>query len=340
MGHPKVENGTPFAFEPLFVADEEGRPVIATIVKATFRFDATGTIWLDEAQVPVNFTGEPSSDAPDASYRYEPETAFFKVATDVVLVGHARPPSAVATVVDVGIRVGRLSKLARVFGDRYWVMANGTPVLSRTGELRPIPLTWEHAFGGCDEPRSTPDRPMHEARNPVGAGFGQPLLKDGDNFKLPNIEDPTQLLVAYGTVVTPCGFGFTSPHWQPRASLAGTYDEEWDARRKPLLPVDFDRRFFNAAAPGLIAPGYLLGNEEVVVLNTTPAPRLAFHLPALAPPRAVVALRGRGDVELTMHLDTVIVNTDQMQLMLLWRGHAQSAGGPHDVTAIKISPSS
>jgi hypothetical protein len=57
------------------------------------------------------------------------------------------------------------------------------------------------------------------------------------------------------------GFGFISPHWQPRAGLAGTYDASWQASRAPLLPVDFDRRHLNAVSPGLVAPGYLRGGE-------------------------------------------------------------------------------
>ena len=199
-----------------------------------------------------------------------------------------------------------------------------------------MPLTWENAFGGQDEARLTPERALFEPRNPVGTGFGKPLTKNGDRLRLPNIEDPNQLISGYGSVVAPCGFGFTSPNWQPRATFAGTYDEGWDKTRKPMLPLDFDRRFFNAAAPGLVAPGYLHGNEEVVVLNTTSVPRLAFRLPAVPPPLCRVVLRGGREVQLQTNLDTVIVNTDDLLLMLLWRAFTLVGGGPHDVTAIEV----
>jgi hypothetical protein len=179
---------------------------------------------------------------------------------------------------------------------------------------------------------------VFEPRNPVGTGFGTPLVNDGDHVRLPNIEDPNQVIQRYGDAVTPCGFGFTSPDWQPRAGFAGTYDDQWSRQRKPLLPVDFDRRFFNAAAPGLVAPGYLRGDEDVVVLNAGPVPRLAFRLPGVPPPRCRVAVRGRPDAELRPCLDTIIVNTDDMLLMLIWRAYALTAGGPHDVTAIQVAP--
>ena len=101
-----------------------------------------------------------------------------------------------------------------------------------------------------------------------------------------------------------------------------------------MLPVDFDRRFFNAAAPGLVASGYLRGDEDVVLLNATPVPRLAFRLPAVPPPRCRVVVRGKPDIELSTNLDTVIVNADSGRLMLLWR--ALTVGGPHEVKAFRI----
>jgi hypothetical protein len=337
LGHPDITNRTPFAFEPIFIADEDLRPVVVTVVKATFNFDLDGAVRLAEEQVPVNLAGEPATDAPISSYKYEPEIALFKAATDVALIGHAHSPGGGATQVDVGIKVGSIQKVARVFGDRFWEQTKLGIGLSRTSELDHIPLIWENAFGGRDEAGSTPERPLFEPRNPVGTGFGKPLEKSGDRVRLPNIEDPKQLIGGYGAVVAPCGFGFTSPDWQPRAQLAGTYDEQWDKTRKPMLPIDFDRRFFSAAAPGLMASGYLGGDEDVVLLNVTTVPRLAFRLPSVPPPGCTVVLRGRPDTALTTRLDTVIVNADERQLMLLWRAYALAAGGPHDVSALAVT---
>jgi hypothetical protein len=336
LGHPDIDNGTPFAFEPLFIADEELRPVVVTIIKATYTFDLNGSLQLADEQLPVNLAGEPWTDAPVSSYKYEPEVALFKTATDVVLIGHAQPPGGGATQVDVGIKVGPVQKLARVFGNRFWVWTNQGVAASRTGPLERVALTWENAFGGHDLVNSTPARAQVEARNPVGTGFGKPLTKDGDHLRLPNIEDPKELIAEYGAVVAPCGFGFTSPSWHPRAAFAGTFDETWDQTRKPRLPADFDRRFFTAAAPGLVAPGYLQGNEDVVVLNATAVPRLAFRLPNVPAPTCRVAVRGREDVELRTRLDTVIVNTDDQKLFLLWRAYTTLSGGPHNVSAIAV----
>lgn len=337
MGHPEITNSTPFAFEPIFIADEDLRPVVVALIKATFNFDVHGAVWLADEQVPVNLAGEPATGAQISSYKYEPESALFKPATDVALIGHAHAPGGGATQVDVGIKIGPLQKVARVFGDRFWEQTKLGIGVSRTATFDRVPLTWENAFGGRDEGGSIPEHPLLEPRNPVGTGFGKPLAKSGDRLRLPNIEDPNQLLGGYGAVVAPCGFGFTSPNWEPRARFGGTYDDGWDKTRKPMLPVDFDRRFFNAAAPGLVAPGYLRGDEEVVLLNATPVSRLAFRLPSVPPPQCKIVLRGRKDSTLTTKLDTVIVNAGDHQLMLLWRAYAAAADGPHDVTDLVVT---
>src|SRR6185436_7973754 len=121
-------------------ADEDLRPVVVTVVKATYNFDLQGDVSLADQQVPVNLAGEPSTDAPVSSYKYEPEIALWKPATDVVLIGHAQPPGRGATQVDVGVKVGPVQKVARVFGDRFWVFTNQGVVQSRTAALGRVPL--------------------------------------------------------------------------------------------------------------------------------------------------------------------------------------------------------
>lgn len=316
------------------MADEELRPIVVTLLKATYDFDVEGVLTLADEQIPANLTGEFWSDAPESSYKYEPETAFYKPGTDVVLIGHARSPGNGATSVDVGIKVGPVQKVARVFGDRFWLQNQGEARMTRAAPLEPIPLTWEHAFGGGNTAGLAAEMPSFDSRNPVGTGFGTPLRQEGDSLRLPNIENPNEPIERYGVAVTPWGFGFTSPNWQPRAAFAGTFGEEWNATRKPLLPADFDRRFFNAAPPGLIAPAFLQGNEEVVLLNVGAAPRTAFQLPGVPPPRCTVVLRNQVDVPLVTNLDTIIVNADDQRLMLLWRAYALAGEGPHDVRAL------
>ena len=209
--------------------------------------------------------------------------------------------------------------------------------MSRTAALEPVPLTWENAFGGSDETRSTPGACAAETRNPVGTGFGKPLRSTAIALRLPNIEDPNQLISGDGAVVSHRAASVSRRRTGSLApALPGTYDEAWNSTRKPLLPADFDRRFFNAAAPGLVAPGYLRGDEEVIVLNATAVPRLAFRLPGVSAAAVPVVLARPAGNRAADHLDTVIVNSDEQLLILLWRAYARVGRGPHDVTAIEV----
>lgn len=338
MGHPTIENLTPFTFEPLFLADEEMRPLLVPVVKATFEISPHGKLTPAEEQEPLQMAGKRWDDSDESSDRYEPEAAFFKPATDVVLVGHAHALERNTRELLVALKVGALQKGVKVIGDRVWFKSMGSIAMTKPAPFERIPLRYERAFGGWD--RSHPDAAKHtfEPRNPVGTGFRAAGSRFEEGVRLPNLEEPTQLVEDWGDTPPPAGFGFIGPNWQPRAAFAGTYDAAWEKSRKPLLPKDFDRRFLNAASPGLIAPGYLLGNEPVVIANATPEGRLSFQLPGVPPPRVQVVRADLPDAAITLQLDTVILDTDVMRLFLLWRGHLVLKREPLEVRALRVQP--
>lgn len=319
MAQPVLDNATPFAVEGLFLADEELRPLFVPVVKATYTIGEGGLVLADE-QMPVNPAGERWGDSDPSSYRYEPECAFAKPATDVVLVGSACAPRPGTTEMLVAFQAGPVRSGVRVVGDRAFFKGVGGVGMTKPMAFEKIPLQWERAFGGWD--RSHPDAARHtfEPRNPVGTGFRGSGSRFEEGLRAPNVEDPARPFKGWGDRATPAGLGFTSPDWEPRNRFAGTYGKAWEEQRAPLLPKDFDRRFMNAAAPGLVAPGYLRGDEAVVVSGTTPRGGVTFRLPGEPPPRVSVTRNGQPDADVQMSLDTVIVDTDASRLFLLWRG--------------------
>ncbi|QSQ19027.1 DUF2169 domain-containing protein [Pyxidicoccus parkwayensis] len=340
MAQPRLENRTHFAAEALFLTDEHGQPVVTLAAKATYVLSGQGLSLAGE-QAPLWLEGELwGEDSAQSSYRYEPECASFKPGTDVVLVGHAHPPDARTREFLVRFQVGPLRKEVRVVGDRTWYKSLGSLAMTPPRPVERIPLCYERAFGGWD--RSHPDSARHtfEPRNPVGRGFRGPEGRFEEGVLLPNLEDPAHALTSFRQTPPPAGFGFLSPHWLPRARLAGTHDAAWERERKPLPPRDYDPRFMNAASPGLVATGYLRGNEAVVVENASPDGRLVFSLPGLPPPAFKVSLKGHSRKHGVLNLDTLIVDTDAARVYLHWRACVPLRSGPLDVFQMELRPGS
>jgi len=320
---------------PVYVSNEEGQSLLVGILKNAYLLNSVNL--KSEVEIPLCYSGEYWGDPEVSSYKYEPETAFAKPATDVVLIGHAYAPRTGVKETLVSLQVGPLKKTVKVIGDRVWGKVLGKTMMTNPLPFEKIPLIYERAFGGWDRSHDDPAQHTFEPRNPVGTGFRSKKGKFEEGIRLPNLEDPKHPLKSYGDTPPPAGFGFISPNWQPRASFAGTYGEKWMKERMPLLPTDFDRRFFNAASPGLIAQGYLKGNEPVLIENASANGRLMFNLPGVPPPKIHVELRGGVHHDLTTNLDTVIINTDENLLFLIWRTHLVVKRGPHDVVAIRVT---
>jgi hypothetical protein len=331
-----VDNKTPFTFESVFLSDEQGCPLYVPLVQATYQIGQNGSLAVAEKQPPVKVAGEYWGDPESTSLKYEPVFAFMKPATDVVLIGHAHAPSTGTRRMEVGIRVGPVGKVVTVIGDRLLVRRLAQTRVTDPKPFDRIPLIYERAFGGWDTRSPDEKKPRFESRNPVGTGFRSGSIFSDEELKLPNLEDGEHLYRSYGDTPPPAGFGFIAPHWKPRAALGGTYDSAWEKERKPLLPRDFDRRFFNSGSAGLIAPGHLRGDEPVIVVGASPEGRMAFQLPGVPAPICHVARRIGGRVSLQTTLDTVVVNMDERLLILTWRAYTPIRSGAHDVAAVSV----
>jgi hypothetical protein len=337
MASPKVDNRTAMAYQLLFANDENFRPLVAPVIKATFDILPHGELKFAQRQIPVNFAPVHYGDPRKSSYRFEPESAFTKVTTDVAVIGDAVAAAGPVRQLLVEIQIGALRRQLAVIGDRRWLPRNGGLHMSDPQPFDRIPLIFERAFGGWDRRPAAVEKHGFEPRNPIGRGYYSTGMMDPDlPLWLPNIEDPRHLIERVEDRPEPAGCGFTLPQWQPRARLAGTYDDAWSEQRSPLLPLDFDRRFFNAATSALIAPEYLTGDEPVRVRNMTPTGDLTFQLPGMTPPICEIHCRNRPAEYLPTCLDTVIIDVVSMQVLLIWRNYLLLNSGPLDVQIFNI----
>ncbi len=216
--HPKVDCPADLRAAPLFSQSEDGEPLVVPVIGSTFRILQDRLVPAEE-QLEIKLGGEHWGEPGVSSFKLEPQVAFTKPATDVVLVGHAYSMGRPA--VDVSLRVGALRQTVRVTGDRYWIKSFGMIAMSAPEPFERMPLTYERAFGGWDRSHPDPDKHAFEPRNPLGTGFRSKSGRFEDGIRLPNLEHAGDSIRDYGQRVAPAGFGFTSPDWQPRAHSPG-----------------------------------------------------------------------------------------------------------------------
>ena len=120
----------------------------------------------------------------------------------------------------------------------------------------------------------------------------------------------------------PAGFGPIAAHWQPRAASRGTYDERWKRDRQPLLPDDFDDRFYQCAPrpAGAGVPAWRRAGGAA-----SPHARAA-SCGSPAEGRSSGSTRASttaaGDSIRTPRLHTVIIEPDFPRVSLVWHTRA------------------
>jgi len=142
-----------------------------------------------------------------------------KAATDVVIQGSAYAPKGRTTPrMEVSARIGQVAKRIAVFGRRAvtWT-AEGRIAIGGPEAFTAMPLAYFNAYGGLD-PRvlvPEPDREEYMRLSALGLTFDHPgayprnLIGKGylvspepmENFEMPNLEDPDDLLTSQRMVV-------------------------------------------------------------------------------------------------------------------------------------------
>lgn len=259
--------------------------------------------------------GEPEK----TSVRYESDTAMYKRATDIIVNGHAHVPGKnTVQVMEVSVQVGSMNKTCRVFGDRHWEKSGLAWGYTPPARFERMPLIYENAYGGVDKTKPAEETaPEFSTSNPLGKGFVGIKSSPQEGLALPNIEDPRHLIQKWEDRPTPAGFGFITRAWQPRVALAGTYDDQWKKKRMPLLPLDFDERYFNGAHPDLISPTLFTGGEPVTIKNMTESGLVSFALPVWNEP-VKIFMKGNSKVFKPI-LDTVVIEPDDNSVSVTWR---------------------
>ena len=311
-----LNNRTPFAAERTWGRDQNGWHQWIVAVKATYQMDDHGELALAAEQSPPLLAPEYWGEPGQSSLKYDADLVPRKPGTDVIVNGTAYAPGGKpSTEFAVGIDVNGRRKILKVLGERHWEKGLVGLKPSPPTPVTTVALRYEHAVGGWDRHHTDPAGQKWDARNPVGRGvfaadsnkLGQPLHQ----LEYPS-GDPQK--------IGPAGLGAIDSFWSPRRELAGTYDEEWQQKRHPLLPLDWQPRCLQCAPQDQQTEKPLRGGEVIELFNLAPPQYREGHV-QLQLPRVYLAFSTHIDGRVEEHraqLSTVIIEPDQRQLKMVW----------------------
>lgn len=296
----QVINQTPYAAEGAWIRNHLGEEIWTVIIKGTWDILPDGTTTLSTIQIPVN--SGPVFQNDGKRLLYDTDAGPAKLATDIVLNGHAYAKNGRSTsILNVGLKVGNVFRLARVYGDRIW---DGKQYSQPTAFIK-MPLSYKNMSQGAYYPFA------ESYYNPEGIPVSQ--KPEAGISMLPHVE-------FYDDEVP--GFGAIPRHWPGRLQFSGTYDENWQYSRAPLLPEDLDARYWQCSPAPLYAGGQLKGGEVVCLGNMTPPGAghnglLVFALPRVFPVYRTQFYDGSlHDHQATLH--TVILEPDFPRVSMVW----------------------
>lgn len=336
----------------------DGSPILSILGKQTYRFENGKTAWVDEQeQIPFieadEFWGQ--GDPQTDSMKLESDFVAYKPSTDFILIGKAHVPfQKKIGMLDIGIQIGEIRKIARVFGNRKAFVTPSGIAFSEPEPFSEMALDYTLSYGGKDE-KSDEGNAFVYPKNPLGKGFLiKNIPKAIQDLALPNLENPNQLLTPQNLVLgkfeswknapEPWAFGYQNKNFFPRYTYAGLTPDQWsqaEAEKKKKVsgtkeigspgaphisgsnPI-LNPSFFNGASKGLVLPP-MSGNEPIKLAYLDPVlPQFAFTLPGIRPIAWLDV--GEGPEDMSMSLHTVVLYKESNQLTLVWRGCARYGG--------------
>lgn len=308
--------------------------------RGTFCLHVDGKVRAAKDQYPLVLADVYAGDPLTTELIHQGDLIPFKPGTDITFLGHSwAPGQRPLKSWTCSLSVGSIQKTLRVHGERSWQLDRTTNKINSDrqrdktsyrwpnwimGEPTPTlstPLSWTLAHGGPipqTEQQDHNELPKLHDYNPIGLGLiSNKTPSDISHIPAPRIEGIDTPITDWRSPAQPDGFAPIPPFWRQRQQYAGSYDNAWLEERHPLLPLDFDARFWQCAPPGLIAEPWLKGGEPFELHNLFPDHEIVRgHLPSFGP-RARLP-NGRGlDLALDgVHFD---MRPDMGFLFLTWR---------------------
>ncbi|MFP7675831.1 DUF2169 domain-containing protein [Marivita sp. S0852] len=261
----KLFNPSGFAAFAFRQYDAEGQLDVVVSARACFLHKQGATVARDRSADAFQWQDSYENDPYTSPLVIQSDLVPDKPGTDVTFLGESYcddPPRSEWT---CHLALGPIAKELAVTGPRCWVKAKASAFSSKAPDWQPgapepassVPMDWRLTARGDGTDAGTEHNPI---------GLNRPV-EDGKDAEHPA---PQISILGDDRLEHPAGFAPVAPFWAGRAQYAGTYDEAWTQTRHPLLPRDFDPRFWQCAPPDQIAMPYLRGDERYELTNLHP----------------------------------------------------------------------
>lgn len=320
------------------------------MAKATFRFDSSGRVSLDE-QEPLPLLDQdqqtPLGVLPaDIIARRGPRF-------EVMLLGHAYGAGRRSVPkVSVALSVGHERREMLVFGDRYW---QDRETISAPTPFERMPLVYERCFGGSKLARldAVTELDVFEPINRRGRGFdtemqlqglsellgappGFPVLVEPKRC-LPNLENPAALIARWTDAPDPVGW---APAYRDTAiSLLAVIRRERERARRAhegtqaVEPEDTDQALYRAHSDWVI--DLPAARARLRLENLLPdSPVLELVLPELRVVADYELYGRRGERDLRPH--ALVLLPDEHKFYIVYRLPFQFEPGPSHARAFRL----
>ncbi len=315
---------------------KDGRQCIVVIAKGSWEIPQS----LDEAPrlithnpLPIfevdEFFGEPG----ESAQKHEYDFARFKPACDVVMNASAYADYGFQEkVVDVNLRIDdKIDKSIRVHGPRVWRSDLGLVSIDEADYFERQEIHYGLTYGGVDKTWEADGQTATYLANPVGIGY-QPNAprKAFVGQPAPQLESLKHRISGVNDNAPPMSFGVISKNFPERLKYAGTYDDHWLKNVRPLLPDDFDERFYQCAPPDQRMP-YIRGNEVVTLTHLSARDAVVqFKLPRYKLFMSHMK-GGLNEIEIEARADTLIIEPDENRFSIVWRGNIPIQNTIHEI---------
>lgn len=261
---------------------------LTCVIKMGFKFDAKGKLEPIESKIEETdrFGGEINQSSLVASSEIVP----FKHKNEILLYGTAQIPKPNSIITEVGMRINwpenkTWHKQLRIFGTRTWKTTFLGIIPSIPEPLEPVALQYESAYGG-----------ENYNLNPIGTGFKK-------HSALPQIELVPKFINRITDRPIPAGFGPIPLYW------------------RIMQTKQAQKNIYSMAPPDQQFTEPFQGGEIISIkglVKDLPATQEAVITLPKTKPRLLLQLTNKQQ-DLEPICDTVIINTDEQILHLIWR---------------------